>query len=151
MSDPAIAPEPGTVPDGSRVPEGSGVPKVPDLAAMVRSMAAVEPPVKRGHGNGLTDEALEAQARTLADRLGRLPTGAELIEAAGGCRHSVDGEAGVDQSRLNVRCLGSDVQSRGRQRHGDIRGSRQSVLPDLGYPRSSLEARAPGKPVQRHI
>lgn len=86
MSDPAIAPEPGTVPNGSRVPEGSGVPKVPDLAAMVRSMAAVEPPARRGHGNGLTDEALEAQARALADQLGRLPTGAELIEAAGGCQ-----------------------------------------------------------------
>jgi hypothetical protein len=57
-----------------------------DLAAMVRSMATVEPPAKRGQGKGLTDEALEARARTLADRLGRLPTGAELIESAGGCQ-----------------------------------------------------------------
>jgi chaperonin cofactor prefoldin len=86
MSEPNPAPEPGTVPNGSRVPEGSGVPKVPDLAAMVRSMATVEPPAKRGHANGLTDEALETLARTLADRLGRLPTGAELIDAAGGCQ-----------------------------------------------------------------
>lgn len=86
MSDPAISPEPGTVPNGSRVPEGSGVPKVPDLAAMVRSMAAVEPPAKRGHGNGLTDEALETLAGALSDRLGRLPTGPELIDAAGGCQ-----------------------------------------------------------------
>jgi hypothetical protein len=86
MSDPAISPEPGTVPNGSRAPEGSGVPKVPDLAAMVRSMAAIEPLASRGQGKGLTDEALEAQARTLADRLGRLPTGAELIEVAGGCQ-----------------------------------------------------------------
>ena len=86
MSDPNAAPEPGTVPNGSRVPEGSGVPKVPDLAAMVRSMATVEPPAKRGHGNGLTDDELETLARTLADRLCRLPTGAELIDAAGGCQ-----------------------------------------------------------------
>lgn len=34
----------------------------------------------------MTDEALETVARTLSDRLGRLPTGAELIEAVGGCQ-----------------------------------------------------------------
>lgn len=86
MSEPNPAPEPGTVPNGSRVPEGSGVPRVPDLAAMVRSMATVEAPAKRGDSKSLTDAALESLARTLADRLGRLPTGAELIDAAGGCQ-----------------------------------------------------------------
>jgi hypothetical protein len=53
---------------------------------MVRSMASVEAPAKRGHASGMSDEALEALARTLADRLRRLPTGAELIDAAGGCQ-----------------------------------------------------------------
>lgn len=86
MSDPTAGSEPGTVPNGSRVPEGSGVPKVPDLAAMVRSMVSIEPAAKRGPGSGLTDEALDNLVRTLADRLGRLPTGAELIDAAGGCQ-----------------------------------------------------------------
>lgn len=89
MSDPTPAPEPGTVPNGSRVPEGSGVPdgsRTPDLTALVRSMAVVDPPGKRSQGNGLTDAALDALALTLAEQLGRLPTGAELIEAAGGCQ-----------------------------------------------------------------
>lgn len=69
--------EPGVVPNGSEPPS-----TVPDSERWARAAASD----KRGHGRSLTDEDLVTLATGLADRLGRLPTGAELIEAAGGCQ-----------------------------------------------------------------
>nr|ART36998.1 D340 [uncultured bacterium] len=69
--------EPGAVPNCSE-PAST----VPDSERWARAAASA----KRGHGRSLTDEDLIRLAEGLTDRLGRLPTGTELIDAAGGCQ-----------------------------------------------------------------
>lgn len=73
--------EPGTVPGGSE--PSTAVPNVENWA---RATVAGAANTQRGRGQALSDEALANLAETLTERLGRPPTGSELIEAADGCQ-----------------------------------------------------------------
>lgn len=73
--------EPGTVPNGSEPPSS-----VPDSDNWARATASTIPVSKRNRAHSVTDEELKRVAEVLTDRLERLPTASELIDAAGGCQ-----------------------------------------------------------------
>lgn len=73
--------EPGAVPNGSEPPS-----TFPDSERWARATASTASAGKRNRGHSLTDDELSRLAEALADRLGRLPTAIELIDAAGGCQ-----------------------------------------------------------------